>query len=284
MFSVLMPVYHKDNPAYFREALASLVPQLPYVDEVVLVKDGPLGAGLEAALDTQRARLPLSVVALPKNVGLARALNAGLAQCRSEWVFRFDADDLCLPERARLQSDRIRAGALDILGGQIEECDPATLAVTGRRLVPCEAAEIRSFLRRRNPFNHMTVCYRRDFIRWIGGYPDIPLKEDYALWAKAIARGARVANLPQVLVRARAGSDLVARRGGARYARSELALQAFLWREGVQSALSSLLVGCARAALFASPLVVRQFVYRRALRGRAEPAPGQIRRSPWPQE
>jgi glycosyltransferase involved in cell wall biosynthesis len=266
MFSVLMPVYHKDNPVYFRAALASLVPQLPHVNEVVLVKDGPLGLALEAALDAQRALLPLRVVALPKNAGLAAALNAGLAHCRSAWVFRFDADDLCLPQRAALQSERIRATPLDILGGQIEECEPATLAVTGRRLVPCEAAQIRSFLRRRNPFNHMTVCFRRDFIRAIGGYPDIALKEDYALWARAIARGARVANLPQVLVRARAGSELVLRRGGLRYARSELALQAFLWREGVQSAWSSLLVGCARAALFAAPPALRQLVYRRALR------------------
>ena len=269
MFSVLMPVYHKDDPVYFREALASLLPQLPWVDEVVLVKDGPLGAPLEAALDTQRALLPLRVVALPCNVGLARALNAGLAHCRSDWVFRFDADDLCVPERAALQSARLRAGGLDILGGQIEECDPATLAVTGRRLVPCEAQAIRSFLRRRTPFNHMTVCFRRAFVRTIGGYPDIPQKEDYALWARAIGRGARVANLPQVLVRARAGRGLMARRGGLSYARSELALQAFLWRAGVQPAWSSVLAGCARAALFAAPAALRQLVYRRMLRDRA---------------
>lgn len=266
MFSVLMPVYHKDHPVYFREALASLLPQLPYVDEVVLVKDGPLGTPLEAALDAYRALLPLTVVALPHNVGLARALNAGLAQCRSAWVLRFDADDLCVPQRAFLQYERLRTVALDILGGQIEECEPATLAVTGRRLVPCEAEEIRRFLRRRNPFNHMTVCFRRDFIRAIGGYPEIALKEDYALWARAIARGARVANLPQVLVRARAGSELVLRRGGLRYARSELALQAFLWREGGQPAWSSLLTGCARAAVFAAPPALRRLVYRRALR------------------
>jgi glycosyltransferase involved in cell wall biosynthesis len=208
------------------------------------------------------------VVALPHNVGLARALNAGLSYCKSDWVFRFDADDLCLPQRAALQSERIREDALDILGGQIEECDPATQAVTGRRLVPCDAGEIRRFLQRRNPFNHMTVCFRRTFIRDIGGYPDIPFKEDYALWAKAIARGARVANLPQVLVRARAGSDFIARRGGLRYARSEIALQWFLRSNGMQSTLASLLFGSARAMVFVAPVAVRQFVFRRALRGK----------------
>lgn len=269
MFSVLMSVYHKDDPVYFHEALASLAPQLPYVDEVVLVKDGPLGPALEAALEAYRTRLPLRTLALPHNAGLARALNAGLSHCRSDWVFRFDADDLCLPDRAALQSERIRKDLLDIVGGQIEECDPATQAVTGRRLVPCGAHEIRSYLRRRNPFNHMTVCYRRAFIRAIGGYPDIPFKEDYALWAKAIASGARVANLPQVLVRARAGGELVARRGGLAYARSEIALQSFLHRNGFQSMLSSLLVGAARATVFASPLAVRQLVYRAVLRTKA---------------
>jgi glycosyltransferase involved in cell wall biosynthesis len=269
MFSVLMSVYHKDNPDYLREALASLVPQLPHVDEVVLVKDGPIGAALEGAITAFHSLLPLREVALPDNVGLARALNAGLVHCTSEWIFRFDADDICLPERAALQSERIRAGGLDILGGQIEECEPATQAVTGRRLVPCEAEGIRRFLRRRNPFNHMTVCYRRDFIREIGGYPDIPLKEDYALWAKAIARGARVANLPQVLVRARAGRDMVGRRGGLRYARSEITLQWHLRAHGIQSILPSLLVGMARALVFVSPPAVRHFVFRHTLRSRA---------------
>jgi len=270
MFSVLMSVYHKDQPEYFHAALASLAPQLPYVQQVVLVKDGPLGAPLEETVAAFRPVLPLHEVALPTNVGLARALNAGLAHCRADWVFRFDADDLCMPQRAALQSARIRCGDIDIIGGQIEECEPATQEVTGRRLVPCEEGAIRNFLRRRNPFNHMTVCFRRQFIEQIGGYPDIPLKEDYALWIKAIARGARVANLPQVLVRARAGREMIARRGGLGYARSEIALQWMLHTHGMQSTLASVAVGAARALVFVAPTAIRRLVFQRALRNRAE--------------
>lgn len=268
MFSVLMPVYHKDNPIYFQQALASLVPQLPYIEELVLVQDGPIGAALEEVVDAYRAVLPFHVLVLPQNVGLARALNAGLACCKSDWVFRFDADDLCLPERAALQSERIRDDVLDIVGGQIEECDPATQVVTGRRLVPCSADEIRGFLQRRNPFNHMTVCFRRKFIVAIGGYPEIPFKEDYALWAKAIARGARVANLPQVLVRARTGYEHMVRRGGIAYARSEIALQWFLRENGMQSTLTSLLYGASRAMVFLSPVPVRRLAFRHTLRSK----------------
>ncbi|WP_379744749.1 hypothetical protein [Massilia sp. GCM10023247] len=62
---------------------------------------------------------------------------------------------------------------------------------------------------------------------------------------------------------------MVARRGGLAYARSEIALQAYLHRNGFQSTLSSLLVGAARATVFASPLSVRQLVYRAVLRSKA---------------
>ncbi|MBK4736712.1 glycosyltransferase [Noviherbaspirillum pedocola] len=266
MFSVLISVYRKDDPVYFSEALGSLVRQLQYIREVVMVKDGPIGAELEAVIASYRDALPIREVPLPQNVGLARALNAGLAHCRSEWVFRFDADDLCLPGRAALQWAAISCGALDIVGGQIQECDPATLAVTGVRKVPCQPADIRRFLRRRNPFNHMTVCYRKSFIERIGGYPDIPLKEDYALWAKAVAAGARVANMPDVVVRARAGRDMVTRRGGIGYAKSEIALQWFLRKNGIKSTLASLADGLARAMVFVAPVSLRHIVFRRYLR------------------
>jgi glycosyltransferase involved in cell wall biosynthesis len=266
MFSLLMSVFHKDDPVYFREALNSIVPQLRYMDEIVLVKDGPIGDRLQGVIEDFTGVLPIKEVALPENVGLAKALNVGLAHCRSEWVFRFDADDICMPARAAIQWSMINCASLDIVGGQIEEFDPKTLEGTGRRQVPCDGMEIRRFLRHRNPFNHMTVCFRKTFIEKIGGYPDIPLKEDYALWAKALAMGARVANAPDVVVRARAGQDMLSRRGGIRYARSEIDLQWFLQKHGAKPVLAAIVDGMARAAVFLSPISVRRLIFRRYLR------------------
>lgn len=90
---------------------------------------------------------------------------------------------------------------------------------TGRpiaiRKVPSTEKEIRKFICHRNPFNHMTVAFRRSIVSDLGGYPDIFLKEDYALWACMLSRGVKMTNLEYILVNATAGSEMYRRRGGA---------------------------------------------------------------------
>ena len=50
-YSVLMTVYEKDNPEYFRKALMSMVKQTKKADEIVVVKDGPITRELQSVLD-----------------------------------------------------------------------------------------------------------------------------------------------------------------------------------------------------------------------------------------
>ena len=45
------------------------------------------------------------ILKLKQNLGLPRALNYGLAHINSDWVARFDADDLMVPNRLELQKN-----------------------------------------------------------------------------------------------------------------------------------------------------------------------------------
>ena len=49
-YSVLMSVYNKENPEYFRAALSSIFHQTVLPTEIVLVCDGPLTAALDAVI------------------------------------------------------------------------------------------------------------------------------------------------------------------------------------------------------------------------------------------
>jgi hypothetical protein len=220
-----------------------------------------------------RSSLPLRLVALPRNVGLTAALNAGLEEVTQPWVLRFDSDDICLPQRIEAQLACIARGEVDVFGAQIAEFDTDPKQPTRSRQVPCTHAEIRRFAMRRNPFNHMTMCYRKAQVDAVGGYPSIPWMEDYALWLKLLATGARTANLPEVLVLARVGNGMVARRGGWRYVRSEWALQALMRRLGLKPAWRAALDGSLRSAAFLLPVAARERVYRHLLR-RGAPASG----------
>jgi glycosyltransferase involved in cell wall biosynthesis len=265
-FSVLMSVYYKENAHFFRESLRSLVPQVNFFREVVIVEDGPIGQALQGVIDEFTDKLPIRLVLLEKNGGLANALNKGIDACSSEWIFRFDTDDVCVPERAQIQWEAIIHNSVDILGGQIEECDPETLEAACVRRVPCDVENIFRFSKSRNPFNHVTVCFKKSLVKSLGGYPVIYMREDYGLWAKAIAAGARVQNLPDVIVRVRAGRDMVKRRGGLRYMRAEIDLQQFLFEQGVKSSYEAVRDGVARAGIFLLPTPLRHRFFMRYLR------------------
>lgn len=105
-YSVLMSVYAKENAAYFSDAVESMLHQSCPPDQFVLVCDGPLTPGLDEAIQRFTASRDgglFRVLRLPENVGLGRALQAGLPLCDHDLVARMDSDDLALPLRMEHQ-------------------------------------------------------------------------------------------------------------------------------------------------------------------------------------
>jgi glycosyltransferase involved in cell wall biosynthesis len=236
-FSLLMSVYAGDVPEYLERAFASSVDeQLRRPAEVVLVQDGPVPPDLADCLDRVCAGSPVPVtrVVLTENGGLARALEAGLAACTHDVVARMDADDVSLPERFAEQLPVIEAGA-DLVGSALLEFGRDEDDVVGVRTPPTSAELIARTARLHDPFNHPTVVYRRSAVRAAGGYEHLPLMEDYWLFARMIAGGARVANTVEPLVKYRVGAGAYTRRGGGQLLRAELTLQARFLRCGFVS-------------------------------------------------
>jgi len=259
-----MAVYHKDDSNLLHLALESVYANSLKPAKVVLVQDGPVGEELLNVIGEYKLRQDFCLVELPVNKGLANALNTGLRHITTPFVFRADADDYNLPDRFEKQILALESG-YDLVGGAIKEVDISGKSIAIRS-VPTSQDDIRRFISKRNPFNHMTVAYRRSAVTDLGGYPDIFLKEDYALWASMLANGAKMINLNEVLVNATAGSEMYKRRGGVKYVRSEIDMQTFLIKSGLQSALGAILIGISRSLVFLMPAFLRGIVYERFLR------------------
>lgn len=267
-FSVLMAVYAKEQPTYLAEALESLCNCHTPIREVVLVEDGPLTTALYEVIEHFRTRLRLKSLALPHNQGLGPALTAGLQICSSPWVARFDTDDLILPDRFQRQIGWLRDHPdLDLCGSWIREFDADPQAEAGRiRRVPETHEAIIAYARGRNPFNHMTVMFRRDAALAAGGYGNESMYEDYALWVRMLQRGARTANLPEVLVLARTGRGMFERRGGWNYVVSELTMQRTFLRNRFISPARFLANLALRLPVRLVPNKARKLVYELFLR------------------
>ena len=224
-FSVLSSLYYKEQPIYFDSCLESIWDQQTLKPaEIVLVLDGPIGEGLTKSVEYWQLKLDnvLKIVTLAENVGLGKALNEGLKHCSNEWVFRMDTDDICKADRFEKQIQFIKENPDVVLfGGQILEFDQTPNDSTAIKSVPTTHADIKKFAQKRCPFNHMTVAYKRTVIQELGGYQHHLFMEDYNLWLRVIGAGHKVANLREVILYARVGNGMHARRKGYEYIKSE---------------------------------------------------------------
>ena len=236
-FSVLMSVYAKDNPAFFKEALDSVINQTRQPDEIVIVEDGIVPEEIKQILSEYKDKFDfIKSVVLEKNCGLGIALQKGLEQCSFNIVARMDSDDISLPDRFKKQIKCFENDKdLSVLGGYIEEIDAQSLKTLSRRTVPLTDIEIKKRIKSRAPFNHVTVMFKKDVILKAGGYRNLYCFEDYDLWARIAVENLKMQNLSGVLVLVRINENLYKRRGGWKYFKSNKAVQDELFKLGVIS-------------------------------------------------
>ncbi len=271
-FTVLMSVYHNDNSELFGAAIKSIFTNSIQPNQFVLVVDGYISNAIEEVILNLREiqQTKIDIIRKNKNEGLARALNEGLRYAKCPWVFRADADDINLPKRFSTLCSYIENNPqIDILGSYILEFEPPNTPVTIRK-VPLSDIEIVNYLKTRNPFNHMSVAFRVKFILECGGYPDVFLREDYALWCVAISKGAKVSNIPEVLVHVTAGIDLFKRRGGVKYVKAEWKMQQLLVKYKFVNWFRALLTASLKSVIFLAPAKLREFIYLNFLRTKHE--------------
>ena len=230
-FSVAMSVYRNDDPAQFDRALESItVLQTVKPDEIVLVVDGPVGDGLNGVIAKYEALFSIfRVIRLEKNGGLGNALRLAVEHATYELIARMDSDDVSLPTRFEEQLRYFSEnGEVDIVGGDISEFVGEEENVVAYRKVPCSDAEIKTYMKKRCPLNHVSVMYKKAAVLNAGGYLDLFWNEDYYLWIRMAEKGAAMGNTGTVLVNVRTGADMYSRRGGKKYFKSELFLQRYM--------------------------------------------------------
>ena len=214
-YTVLMSVYAKEEPVYLDTAIQSMLDQTVRTDDFVIVCDGPLTAELDAVLERHLAQNPavLHLVRLPQNIGTGAALNIGLTHCKNELIAKMDSDDISVLDRCERQlKEFAEDDRLTVVGGNILEFTEDPAKPVSRRLVPCDNEGIQKYARRRQPFNNMTVMYKRSAVLKVGGYKAMTRSEDYDLYVRILHEGYYCKNINDDLVFARIKENAADRR------------------------------------------------------------------------
>lgn len=261
-FSVLMAIYYKENPKYFSQALESIWDiQKVKPDEIVLVEDGDLTKELYDIVNKWSEKLSekFVVIKLKKNVGFAKALNEGLKFCKYELVARMDTDDIALSNRFEIQINHMDENRkISVCGTYIEEFNENT---TKHVAFPTRDEDIKKFIKLRSPICHPSSIIRKNVILEVGGYPELRLGQDYALWSVLVARGYNIINIPQVLLKLRTNSDFFKRRGWESF-KYEVAVIKIQYEEGLINIFEVLKAFSLRFMLRLSPVFMKKIAYK----------------------
>ena len=268
-YSVLMSVYHKEKPEYLRQAIESIQSQTVPASDFVLVCDGPLNPELDAviAVKQQEMGMTLNVVRLEKNGGLGNALNEGIKHCKNELIARMDSDDIAYPDRCEKQLAVFNEHPeVSICSGIVEEFTTDPNTVDAKRVPPETNAEIVEFAKKRNPFNHPCVIYKKSAVEAVGSYQDFYLLEDYYLWLRMLMAGYQGYNIQEPLLHMRAGSDMYKRRAGWKYAKTQAKLFKFMKQQGFIGNGQYIKSCVIRGGSSLAPNWLRKFMFEKVLR------------------
>ena len=266
-----MCVYKNDNPEHFHQAINSVMNQTVKPNEIILVVDGPIPSSIEEIITLYTEDEDnFKVIRLNENVGNGNARRIGLKNCRYELVAIMDADDISLPDRFEKQLKCFEEDSnLSIVGGNIKEFIDSIDNIVGIREVPQDDAAIKKYLKKRCPFNHMTVMFKTSEVKASGGYMDWFYNEDYYLWIRMYQNNAVFKNLSDILVDVRVGNGMYLRRGGWKYFKSEARLQKYMWNHHIinfgEYTLNILIRFIVHVIL---PNKIRAFVYKKFARSK----------------
>lgn len=228
LFSVSMCVYEKDNPVWFQNAVESVLNQSVKPSEIVLVVDGAVPSELDAVISKYEHNDIFNVIRFAKNQGHGNARRAGLDACKNELVALMDADDISVETRFEQQLRMFKNSNADIIGGDIIEFIDSEEHPIAHRNVPVTDEKIKQYMKKRCPFNQITVMFRKSAVQKAGGYIDWYCDEDYYLWVRMAQNNCIMANTGTVLAHVRVGKDMYSRRGGKKYFASEVRLQKYM--------------------------------------------------------
>ena len=267
--TVLMSVYAGDCLENFLESVTSITStQSIMPDQLVIVRDGPVTSDLQDVLNGYDSKgncngVEVCVLFLEKNVGLAAALNAGLAKCRGDWVVRMDSDDIAHPQRIEVTKNEIETcDDASVVGFSYQIFDTDHKVPYARRVCPArvDSTVVGRFFR--TPINHPTIAVSASLFEEVRYPEDVGRFEDWGLILDAIKKGFVVKNVDIDVLMFRAPLALMARRGGWAYLLEEFAALTKMYRKNLIPLWALLLNLVIRTPSRITPSWLRHLMYR----------------------
>lgn len=185
-YTVVMPA--RDAEQTIASAIRSVLRSFPADTEIVVWDDGSTDRTAQVAGEMDARKV--FVRSSPESVGGGAARQKILDSTDSEFVVNQDADDVTLPWRHGVQSRMLDSA--DLVFSAVIRFSGAGLVHRPSLPLWYGPRDVAVALLLHNPLSHPTLMARRTALEDVGGYSSSNVADDYELWLRATARGARL--------------------------------------------------------------------------------------------
>lgn len=172
--------------ATIRPAIDSILAmKSPFSVRVVVVDDGSTDDTAQIVRDMDSDKVTL--ISVGENVGRAEARNVAIRSSNSNYFMICDADDLCLPHRARIHYAHLVEKMVDVSSGQLIDLHADGSTGVPEYVFPSDEMAIHAaFKHGRMPIANPASAFTREVYERTGGYdPALKWCEDYDFYLRA---------------------------------------------------------------------------------------------------
>ena len=196
--SVIMPLYNAAN--FVKEAVDSILNQTFQDFELIVLDDASTDESA-TILDTYADHRIVRYTS-KQNIGLANILNIAVEMARGEYIARMDSDDISMPTRLQAEVDYLDSHPkIDLVSCGMQQFGLAdrTMSYKESFWLVCYNAFFfspilhASSMWRKKSFEDKGLRYRQERVP----------SEDYDLWVRALGKGLKLINIPEVLYKYR---------------------------------------------------------------------------------
>jgi len=200
-----------NNALFLRDFFNSACKASVLPRRLIFVDDGSTDESVNIALEYAGENSFIEVIELPKNVGFGNALNEGIRRSSSKYIARMDPDDIFISNRLEVQYSFLEENSeVDVVGSNAEIFQSETGKISGVTNFPSNNAEINRRIRvGEHGVLHPTVMVRAELYRQHLYVQENVPAEDYDVFARMAASGARFSNIKKPMIRYRVHSNSV---------------------------------------------------------------------------
>lgn len=200
-----MPV-HNAAP-YLALSIESILKQSFTDFEFIIISDGSTDSSLQILREYAQKDARIHLLVNEKNLGETPTRNVGLNVSRGKYIAAFDADDISMPDRLKLQKEFLDTHPEIFLVGSRAEIIDQTGKVMRNPKIMVESERLSEAMPRSNFIFHPSIMFRNNPV--FRYREKIPYVGDYDFHLNLLSSGKKLANLPETLIQYRLHGDSI---------------------------------------------------------------------------